>query len=108
ALIILLFLYPEPMRIAREIEAEENKKKKIPAEDVGRSIPELLKLPRVQLAIISMLISQVVMVMIMVMTPLHMDHFGHSKANIGFVISAHTAGMFGFSWLTGYLVDRFG
>lgn len=107
-LIVLFLLFPEPMTIAKHIDAQENKKKKHNPDESGRSIKELLKLPRVQLAIISMLISQVVMVMLMVMTPLHMDHFGHSRANIGFVISAHTAGMFGFSWLTGYLVDRYG
>lgn len=107
-LIILFLLFPEPMTIAKHIDAQENKKKKHSPDESGRSIKELLKLPRVQLAIISMLISQVVMVMLMVMTPLHMDHFGHSRANIGFVISAHTAGMFGFSWLTGYLVDKYG
>lgn len=111
-LIALFLLYPEPMTIARQIEAQENnnkkKKNEVLDEDAGRTTLELLKLPRVQLAIISMLISQVVMIMLMVMTPLHMDHFGHSRANIAIVISAHTAGMFGFSWLTGYLVDRYG
>lgn len=107
-LITLFLLFPEPMTIARQIDAQERRKKKHEVDDSGRSITELLKLPRVQLAIISMLISQVVMVMLMVMTPLHMDHYGHSTGNIGLVISAHTTGMFGFSWLTGYLVDRYG
>ena len=106
--ITLFFLFPEPQIIADQIELQENKKKKYTGEDSGRSVIELLKLPRVQLAIVSILISQVVMVMLMVMTPVHMKHYGHEPANIGFVISAHTAGMFGFSWLTGYLVDRYG
>lgn len=108
--IAFIFLRPEPSKIARYIETQEGerKKKKVGDEESGRKIIDLLKLPRVQLAVISMLISQVVMVMLMVMTPLHMDHYGHSEANVGFVISAHTTGMFGFSWLTGYLVDRYG
>lgn len=107
-LITLFLLFPEPMTIAKQIDAQEKKEKKKNPDEDGRSITELLKLPRVQLAIISMLISQVVMVMLMVMTPVHMKHSGHSLVNVGFVISAHTTGMFGFSWLTGYLVDRYG
>ncbi|MEM9955114.1 MAG: MFS transporter [Chloroflexota bacterium] len=108
--ITLIALFPEPMKIAKHIEAQEDQRKKKPVENdgKGRSVLDLLKLPRVQLAVISMLISQVVMVMLMVMTPLHMAHHGHSNGNVGFVITAHTTGMFGFSWLTGYLVDRFG
>ena len=106
-----IMLHPEPMKIAKIIEADENKRKKkksLDDNDAGRSIRELLSLPRVQLAVISMLLSQVVMVTLMVMTPLHMEHIGHSRGSVGLVISAHTMGMFGFSWLTGYLIDRFG
>ena len=55
-----------------------------------------------------MLIGQTVMVILMVMTPLHMDHHQHSRDAISLVISAHTLGMFGLSALTGYLIDRFG
>jgi len=110
-MIILFLLYPEPAIIARQIDAQENsrkKKKQGEAEETGRSVIELLKLPRVQLAVISMLISQVVMVMLMVMTPIHMHDHGHTEGSIGFVLTAHTTGMFGFSWLTGRLVDRYG
>lgn len=112
-LFTFILLRPEPMKIAEIIDADEKKrkKKKFPDgadNDAGRSIRELLSLPRVQLAVISMLLSQVVMVTLMVMTPLHMSHNGHSAGNVGIVISAHTMGMFGFSWLTGYLIDRFG
>ncbi|MGJ3238448.1 MAG: MFS transporter [Anaerolineae bacterium] len=109
-LIIFLALRPEPMTIAKVIEADEDqrKKKKRVEGDTGRSIRELLRLPRVQLAITSTLISQVVMIMLMVMTPLHMVNHGHTTANVSLVITAHTLGMFGLSALTGYLIDRFG
>lgn len=109
-LVTFIMLRPEPMSIAKIIDAEEDKrkKKKRDENDVGRKITELLRLPRVQLAVISMLISQVVMVTLMVMTPLHMVHQGHTNGSVSIVISAHTMGMFGFSWLTGYLIDRFG
>jgi MFS family permease len=62
----------------------------------------------VQLAILAMLVSQTVMVVLMVMTPLHMDHHHHSRDAISMVIAAHTLGMFGLSAMTGYLIDRFG
>ena len=65
-------------------------------------------LPTVQLAILAMLVSQTVMVVLMVMTPLHMDHQHHSRDSISMVIAMHTLGMFGLSALTGYLIDRFG
>jgi MFS family permease len=46
--------------------------------------------------------------MLMVITPLHMDRHDHSTAAISGVIMAHTLGMFGLSWFTGWLIDRFG
>jgi len=109
-IITFILLRPEPMQIAKTLETDDHKPKKTKndEDDTGRPTRELLKLPRVQLAVISMLISQVVMVMLMVMTPLHMAHHGHSNGNVSIVITAHTLGMFGFSWLTGYLIDRFG
>lgn len=49
-----------------------------------------------------------VMVSVMVMTPLHMAH-GHADITvIGFVISIHILGMFAFSPVTGWAVDRLG
>lgn len=63
---------------------------------------------KVLLALGSMAIGQLVMVLIMVITPLHMDHQQHGTQAISFVIMAHTLGMFGLSWLTGGLIDRYG
>lgn len=105
--IAFFLLRPDPMQIARDIEGEEKKKKNEETEQ-GRSIPEMLKLPMVQLAILSMLIAQVVMVTLMVITPLHMSHHDHGNGAVSIVISAHTLGMFGLSAVTGRLIDRFG
>jgi MFS family permease len=53
-----------------------------------------------------------VMVGVMVMTPVHMGHAGHSDGAtlrvIGLVISVHVAGMYLFSPLVGVLADRAG
>lgn len=48
------------------------------------------------------------MVRVMVMTPLHMHHGGADLRVIGFVISIHVLGMFAFSPVVGFAVDRFG
>jgi MFS family permease len=55
-----------------------------------------------------MVITQVVMVGIMTMTPIHMRDHGHGLSATGLVIGIHVAGMFLPSPLTGYLVDRIG
>lgn len=108
ALITLLLLRPEPMHIARAIsDEEENAESDFPRRP-ARRLSHLLLLPSVQLAMLAMLISQTVMVVLMVMTPLHMDHQHHSREAISMVIAAHTLGMFGLSAVTGYLIDRFG
>ena len=48
------------------------------------------------------------MVMVMVMTPVHMAHVDVSLQLIGLVISVHVLGMFAFSPVVGWAVDRFG
>ncbi len=82
----------------------------LPARTAGsrRPIRELLRIPGVALALVSMVSGQFVMVLLMTMTPLHIRHQGHDLGAIGLVISAHTLGMFAFSPITGKLADRFG
>lgn len=55
-----------------------------------------------------MILTQLVMVAIMTMTPIHIEHLGHSISVTGVVIAAHVAGMFLPSPFSGWLVDRFG
>ena len=61
-----------------------------------------------QLAVVGLVVSQGVMVMVMAMTPLHMDAHGHELDMIGYVLSAHTAGMFAPAPIAGWASDRFG
>jgi MFS family permease len=108
AALTFFLLRPDPMKIAQNIANTEAQQSK---NDVGgpvRSLRELLMLPLVQLAVGAVLITQTVMVVLMVMTPLHMDHHHHTRDSISLVIAAHTLGMFGLSAVTGYLIDRFG
>jgi MFS family permease len=48
------------------------------------------------------------MVMLMVLMPLHADHLGIAPLTITTLITSHIFGMFGFSWLTGSLADKWG
>jgi len=72
------------------------------------SLPAILTRPSVTIALVTLVAAQVVMVLIMTMTPLHLIDHGHGLATVGFVLSAHTFGMFGLSPITGRLTDRFG
>ena len=71
-------------------------------------LAELLRRPAVLAAITALVFGQVVMVLIMTMTPLHMTQHGHGLAAVGFVISGHTFGMFALSPISGRLTDRYG
>jgi MFS family permease len=72
------------------------------------SIERILRRPNVPVAILALVTGQVVMVLIMTMTPLHMTQTGHDLMAVGLVISAHTFGMFALSPVSGRLTDRFG
>ena len=74
----------------------------------GRAIRALLSRPSVAIALIALVAGQVVMVLIMTMTPVHMAAHGHQVETIGFVISGHTFGMFALAPLSGRMTDRFG
>jgi MFS family permease len=82
------------------------------AGDDGRTtsarLVDLLSRPAVRVAIAALLVGQVVMVLIMTMTPLHMKTHGHDLTAVGIVISGHTFGMYALSPISGRLTDRFG
>lgn len=104
-LISILFLRPEPALVARQYVYQS---KHQAGEDSRHKLMDLLRLPNVQLAILSMLICQTVMSTLMTITPWHMHRADHSNATVSLVISAHVMGMFGLSAVTGYLIDRYG
>jgi MFS family permease len=104
-ILIWLLLRPDP----KELTAE-SKHQVVAGDDApGRlSLRQLFSSRPVLLSLAAMTIGQLVMTLIMVITPLHMSHQNHSTGQISLVIMAHTLGMFGLSWLTGGLIDRFG
>lgn len=63
---------------------------------------------RARLAVVSLVIGQVVMILVMTMTPIHLRHGGQGLAWVGAVFASHTFGMFAFSPVAGLLADRLG
>ena len=105
-ILIILFLRPDPLSLNRQVvpatvNSMADPKVKTPLHDIFNT-------PRIRLGVAAMVIGQLVMVLFMVVTPLHMDHHHHATKAISWVIMAHTLGMFGLSGLTGILVERIG
>ena len=73
-----------------------------------RLLADLVRRPRGRTALGALVTSQLVMTLVMTMTPYHLHAEGHGLETVGLVISAHTFGMFAFSPLSGRLTDRFG
>jgi MFS family permease len=62
----------------------------------------------VTVSLLTLVVGQFVMVLIMVFTPLHMTSHGHGLVMVGFVMSAHTFGMYALSPISGWLTSRLG
>jgi MFS family permease len=100
-LVLLTFLRPDPLLLARRLSAQEA--------DASTAGPPATILPGgVGLGATVMVLTQVAMVAIMTMTPVHMRAHGHDLGDVGLVIGLHVAAMFLPSLVTGRLVDRVG
>jgi MFS family permease len=106
SLVLVLFLRPDPYRLALRIRAEAGEVVRRPRLKEG--LTHLGSRPRAVLGIAAIAVGHVVMVMVMVMTPVHMAHVDVTLQLIGLVISVHVAGMYALSPVVGWSVDRFG
>lgn len=100
-LVLWLLLRPDPLITARALADPATEPS--PAHSTSDGDRRLLLLGAAV-----MVLAQLVMVAIMTMTPIHMQHHGHSVGAAGLVIAVHIAGMYLPSPLSGFLVDRFG
>ena len=98
-------LRPDPLVLARR-HASTNVLKT--ADSTERGLREIFADPTVRYATAAMVIGQLVMTLLMVITPLHMNHHDHSTQSISLVIMVHAMGMFGFSSVTGRFIRRWG
>lgn len=74
---------------------------------VSHSLRTIAASPGARLALTAMVISQVTMVAVMAMTPVHLKLHGHEGLS-QYVVSLHIAGMYAFSPLVGRYADRHG
>lgn len=110
ALVLTIWLRPDPLLRAREMAVLEPDP--IAADlTTGLSVTGT-KVVRAQRGVVVgasvMVLTQLVMVAIMTMTPIHMQDNGHGTSATGLVIGLHVAAMFLPSPLTGRLVDTVG
>ena len=106
--LILLRLRPDPLVEARRRSVADGDESGPTHGSVSRGLRVAAGIPAARLGIATLALGHVTMVSVMVMTPLHMSHGDAGLEVIGFVISIHILGMFAFSPLTGFAVDRFG
>ncbi|MBM7774248.1 MFS family permease [Actinokineospora baliensis] len=100
ALVLAVWLRPDPLVLARAEDLPQA------AQPVTEATPRYRSGPLPGALI--MVLTQLVMVAIMTMTPVHMSHHGHGTAAAGLVIAIHIGAMYLPSPLTGWLVDRYG
>jgi MFS family permease len=106
ALVIALFLRPDPLLLARRAAGVPV----VPPTGTswGRAVSAVRQRPVLAWAVLGLAAAHAVMVAVMVMTPLHMEHGGAELRVIGIVISVHVLGMFASSPLVGLAADRWG
>ncbi|WP_368905792.1 MFS transporter [Bacillus wiedmannii] len=104
-LVLFVMLRPDPLLIANMIETykQEHTYKGQPV------IEEVTENKRgITVGAIVMILTQIVMVAIMTMTPVHMGHHGHALSAVGLVIGFHVGAMYLPSLVTGMLIDKIG
>ncbi|MDA7028124.1 MFS transporter [Bacillus sp. CLL-7-23] len=104
-LVLFIMLRPDPLVIARTIEASNQ------AHNPDGSLLHTKQADNKRGVIVGatiMLLTQIIMVAIMTMTPIHMRHHGHGLGEIGLVIGFHIGFMYFPSLVTGILVDKVG
>jgi MFS family permease len=99
-------LKPDPREIGKLI-AEQFPETIIKHTHV-RGLIEIFRQPAALVALLAMVLGQMVMVLVMVITSLHMREHDHGLSDISAVIASHTFGMYAFSILSGRLADKWG
>lgn len=104
---LVLLLRPDPFLLARRLESQRRA-----ADDAADAAANAISSPKpgvgVYVGATIMVLTQVAMVAIMTMTPVHMRAHDHALGEVGLVIGIHVGAMFLPSLVTGILVDRIG
>ncbi|MFZ3171804.1 MAG: MFS transporter [Carboxydocellales bacterium] len=105
-LVHLALLRPDPLVVAKAI-ADVQKTDDSKLTDANSNI--LSKNKRgIVVGTTVMVLTQIIMVAIMTMTPVHMKRYGYGLSEIGLIIGIHIGAMYLPSLVTGILVDKLG
>lgn len=105
--VIFMMMRPDPLLTLME-NSPAAKVKTRKTGSIRNALHELKINKTARIAVIAIIIGQVVMASIMTMTPVHIEHETGSIDLVGITISFHVLGMFAFSPVVGWVVDRYG
>ena len=105
SLVIEALLRPDPLLIARQLQARVSVS---PLAERARAIGEIFRDPRVRISLGTLMTSQLVMIGTTSTSPVHLHDHGHHVGTIGLAVAVHLGGMYITSPLSGWLSDRLG
>jgi MFS family permease len=104
AILVELLLRPDPLAIARQLEAPAAGA----AGEAPRAMGAIVRDPRVRIAFGSLMAGQLVMIGTTSTSPVYLHDHGHAVGTIGLAVAMHLGGMYVASPVSGWLSDRFG
>jgi len=102
---VAIRLRPDPLEVSGGLISQQGVGVVTP--NLGVAFRTIAGIKNARVALTAMVISQVTMVAVMTMTPVHLKLHGHEDVS-PYVISLHIAGMYAFSPLVGKFADRRG
>ncbi len=102
---VAIRLRPDPLEVSGGLISQQGVGVVTP--NFGVAFRTIFGIKNARVALTAMVISQVTMVAVMTMTPVHLKLHGHEDVS-PYVISLHIAGMYAFSPLVGKFADRRG
>ena len=96
-LVFIIFLRPDPFLVGQDVGKQDLVLNDAPSVRTGAWVGAVV-----------MVLTQVTMVAVMTMTPIHMRGHGHGLEAVGLVIGLHVGAMYLPSLVTGRLVDKIG
>lgn len=105
-LVLLALLRPDPLVVAKVIANVKKTDDRILLNTNSKKLA--IYNQGIVMGATVMVLTQIVMVAIMTMTPVHMGHHGHGLTEVGLVIGFHIGAMYLPSLVTGILVDKIG
>ena len=102
---VAIRLRPDPLEVSGGLISQQGVGVVTP--NLGVAFRTIFGIKNARVALTAMVISQVTMVAVMTMTPVHLKLHGHEDVS-PYVISLHIAGMYAFSPLVGKFADRRG